>query len=31
MRLPVDVLMPELADAGDPFAGGADVLPIAFT
>jgi putative ABC transport system permease protein len=30
MRLPVDELMPELPDAGDPFAGGADVLPIAF-
>ena len=29
MRLPVDELMPELPDAGDPFAG-ADVLPVRF-
>ena len=29
MRLPVDELMPEMPDAGDPFAG-ADVLPIRF-
>ncbi|MGE0360793.1 MAG: ABC transporter permease [Vicinamibacterales bacterium] len=28
MRLPVDDLMPEMPDAGDPFAGGADVVPI---
>src|SRR4026208_8641 len=30
MRLPVDELMPDLPDAGDPFAGAADVLPVAF-
>jgi len=29
MRLPVDELMPEMPDAGDPFAG-ADVVPIRF-
>ena len=29
MRLPVDELMPEMPDAGDPFAG-VDVLPIRF-
>jgi putative ABC transport system ATP-binding protein len=30
MRLPVEELMPVLPDAGDPFAGAADVLPIDF-
>ena len=30
MRLPVDELMPELPEAGDPFGGGSDVRPIAF-
>jgi putative ABC transport system permease protein len=30
MRLPVEELMPELPDAGDPFAGAADILPIDF-
>ena len=30
MRLPIDELMPEMPTAGDPFAGGAGVLPIAF-
>ena len=28
MRLPVDDLMPAMPDAGDPFAGAADVVPI---
>jgi putative ABC transport system permease protein len=28
MRLPIDELMPEMPDAGDPFAGGDDVVPI---
>ncbi len=30
MRLPVEDLMPALPNAGDPFAGAADVLPIGF-